>query len=313
MKVLVTGGGGYKGSVLVPILLNLGHNVHVLDTFWFGNHLQPHPNLKVTNGSVINDLSRVREDFDSIIHLASIANDPTSDLNPKLSWETSALGTELLCKFAQSRNVSKLIYASSGSVYGVKEEIDVTENLTLEPISDYNKVKMVTERIALSYASSFNVYVIRPASVYGYSPRMRLDLVVNMFVAQALINKEIKILGGEQVRPNVHINDICSAYLFFLNNNFNSDIVNVGFENTSVLDIAKKVQEYIPCDFSFESSNDPRSYRVNSDKIKRMGFEPRYNLENGIQELIKTFNDGLWTNSDLNYNLKTMKKLNLDR
>ena len=180
MKILVTGGCGYKGHVLVPKLLTAGYDVRVVDTQWFGNFHPEHPRLEVTLGDV-NDLSTIGFDgVDAIIHLASIANDPCGDLNPKLTWETSCLATMQLADEAARRGIQRFIYASSGSVYGVKSEDKVTEELSLEPISEYNKTKMVSERVLLSYQDCMNIQIVRPATVCGVSSRMRLDVSVNM-------------------------------------------------------------------------------------------------------------------------------------
>jgi nucleoside-diphosphate-sugar epimerase len=192
MKILVTGGCGYKGHVLIPKLLSQGHKVCAFDIQWFGNFLEPHKNLKVVKGDVRN-IEEVPLDanVDCVIHLASIANDPCGDLNPKLTWEVSALATMQLADKAKRLGVKWFIYASSGSVYGVKEEENVTEDLILEPISEYNKTKMVAERVLLSYQDDMTVQIIRPATVCGYSPRMRLDVSVNLLTMHALSKRKI--------------------------------------------------------------------------------------------------------------------------
>jgi nucleoside-diphosphate-sugar epimerase len=211
LKILVTGACGYKGTVLVPKLLSAGFEVVALDTMWFGNFLGPHECLTVIKGDVCQADSIDLKGIDAIIHLASIANDPCGDLEPKLTWEVSALATMRLADKAVRHGVKRFIYASSGSVYGVKEELQVTEDLELKPISDYNKTKMVAERVLLSYADLLNVQIVRPATVCGYSPRMRLDVSVNMLTMQALTKGTITVFGGKQVRPNIHIDDITEA------------------------------------------------------------------------------------------------------
>ena len=216
MNILVTGGCGYKGTVLVPKLLERGYKVQVLDIMWFGNYLQPHPNLTVTQGDVraIDEISL--DGIDTIIHLSSVANDPCGDLDPKLTWEVSALATMQLADKAARKGVKQFIYASSGSVYGVKEELQVTEDLELKPISEYNKTKMVSEPVLLSYKDRMCVQIIRPATVCGYSPRMRLDVSVNLLTMQALSKGKITVFGGTQVRPNIHIDDITDVYLHLI-------------------------------------------------------------------------------------------------
>ena len=201
MKILVTGGCGYKGHVLIPKLLNQGHNVVCFDTQWFGNFLIPHKNLIIKKGDIRNIEKVSLDGIDCIIHLASIANDPCGDLNPKLTWEVSALATMQLADKAKRCGVKRFIYASSGSVYGVKDEEQVTEDLKLEPISEYNKTKMVAERVLLSYKDDMVVQIVRPATVCGYSERMRLDVSVNLLTMHAL-SKELSLIHiSEPTRP----------------------------------------------------------------------------------------------------------------
>lgn len=308
-KVLVTGAGGYKGSVLVPKLLEKGYQVVALDTFWFGNFLPAADSLEVIQGSVL-DLEKLSlTDIDSIIHLASIANDPCGDLNPKLTWEVSALATMQLADKAKREGVQQFIYASSGSVYGVKQEEQVTEDLTLEPLSEYNKTKMVAERVLLSYADYMQVQIVRPATVCGLSPRMRLDVSVNMLTMQALKNKEITVFGGTQVRPNIHIDDITDLYIYMLENPEKTQgVFNAGFENLSILEIAKMVKERIDCELTVTPSNDPRSYRVNSDKLLDTGFKPKKCVNDAVNEIISAYESNLLKDEDRFYNLKWMQQ-----
>jgi nucleoside-diphosphate-sugar epimerase len=308
MKILVTGGCGYKGSVLVPKLLENGHSVIVVDTMWFGNQLQVHQNLEVIQGDIRQVDDHWFEGVDVIIHLASVANDPCADLEPKLSWETSPLGTMLLADKAVEHGVKQFIYASSGSVYGVSEELHVTENTKLLPISEYNKAKMVTERVLLSYAKDMLIQIVRPATVCGYSPRMRLDVSVNMLAMQALTKGEITVFGGSQTRPNIHIDDITDLYVFLLEKKI-AGIFNAGFENISILDIATLVTQSIPANITVTASNDPRSYRLNSDKLLNLGFTPKKNIKTAIEELIAKFNEDLVVDRDSCYNIKAMKAL----
>ena len=201
MKIFVTGACGYKGTVLVPKLLAAGHDVVAFDIMWFGNFLKPHPRLTIIRGDVRNIESINLDGIDAIVHLSSVANDPCGDLDPKLTWEISCLATMQLADKAVRTGVKQFVYASSGSVYGVKDEPQVTEDLELKPISEYNKTKMVAERVLLSYADKITVQIIRPATVCGYSPRMRLDVSVNMLTMQALSNRKITVFGGRQIRP----------------------------------------------------------------------------------------------------------------
>jgi len=308
MNILVTGGCGYKGSVLVPKLLARGYKVRALDTMWFGNFLAPHANLSVIEGDV-RDIDRVPlEGIDAVIHLSSVANDPCGDLDPKLTWEISALATMQLADKAARTGVRQFIYASSGSVYGIKEEERVTEDLELKPISEYNKTKMVSERVLLSYADKMVVQIIRPATVCGYSPRMRLDVSVNMLTMQALSKGRITVLGGAQTRPNIHIDDITDLYLYFIDHPEITGIYNAGFENISILDIAQRAAKYVPTEIIVTESNDPRSYRVNSDRLLATGFRPKKTVNDAIREIIEKYRAGILKDDEHFYNLKWMQK-----
>ena len=308
MRILVTGACGYKGTVLVPKLLSSGHEVIAIDTMWFGNYLKPHKNLTVEQVDV-RDADKIRLDrVDAIIHLSSIANDPCGDLDPKLTWEVSALATMQLADKAARKGVRRFIYASSGSVYGVKEEAQVTEDLELRPISEYNKTKMVAERVLLSYANELVVQIIRPATVCGYSPRMRLDVSVNLLTMQALTKEHITVFGGDQVRPNIHIDDITDVYLFMLDHPQHQGIYNAGFENISIMDIARRVTEHAPARITVTESNDPRSYRVNSDKLLATGYRPKKTVDDAIREIVDKFRLGQLKDEDRFHNLRWMQR-----
>jgi nucleoside-diphosphate-sugar epimerase len=313
MKVLVTGGCGFKGHVLIPKLLNRGYQVISFDILWFGNYLEPHPNLSVIKGDIRNIDSVPLDGVDCIIHLSSIANDPCSDLDPLLTWEVSALATMQLADKAKRKGIKHFIYASSGSVYGVKEEPQVTEELELKPISEYNKTKMVGERVLLSYENDMTVQIVRPATVCGLSPRMRLDVAVNLLTMQALSKQKITVFGGDQVRPNIHIDDITDLYLFFIDHPEITGIFNAGFENISIMDIAKLVTKYIPVEIVSTSSNDPRSYRINSDKLLSTGFRPKKKVENAVLEIIEKYKSGELKDEDRFYNLKWMQHIALKK
>ena len=308
MKVLVTGACGYKGTVLVPKLLGLGHAVIALDIMWFGNYLPSHPQLTVVEGDIRNIDSAPLEGVDAIIHLSSVANDPCSDLDPKLTWEISCLATMQLADKAARVGIPHFIYASSGSVYGLKDEPQVTEDLELVPLSEYNKTKMVGERVLLSYLNKMAVQIVRPATVCGLSPRMRLDVAVNMLTMQALTKGEITVLGGDQTRPNIHIDDITDLYLFLLDRPQMTGVFNAGFENLSILEIANLVAAVSGAKIVVKPSNDPRSYRVNSDKILAQGFRPKKSVKTAIDEIGAAFKAGALKDEDRFYNLKWMQK-----
>lgn len=308
MKILVTGACGYKGSVLVPKLIKAGHDVVALDIMWFGNYLKPDPKLAVINADVRDISSVPLSGVDAIVHLSSIANDPCGDLDPKLTWEVSCLTTMQLADKAARAGVQHFIYASSGSVYGLKSEPDVTEDLDLVPLSEYNKTKMVAERVLFSYCNEMAVQIVRPATVCGLSPRMRLDVAVNLLTMQALAKGEITVLGGDQIRPNIHIDDVTDLYLFLLENPQIAGIYNAGFENLSIAEIADKVARVTGATVRVKPSNDPRSYRVNSDKILATGFRPKKSVDVAIDEMVKAFREGVLEDDDRHYNLKWMQE-----
>ncbi len=308
MKIFVTGACGYKGTVLVPKLLAAGHEVTAFDIMWFGNFLKPHPKLTVVRGDVRNIEEIDLDGADAIVHLSSVANDPCGDLDPKLTWEISCLATMQLADKAVRKGVKHFVYASSGSVYGVKDEPQVTEELELKPISEYNKTKMVAERVLLSYGDRMAVQIIRPATVCGYSPRMRLDVSVNMLTMQALTKEHITVFGGSQIRPNIHIDDITDVYLFMLDHPEHRGIYNAGFENLSIMEIAKLVLEHAPAKISVTESNDPRSYRVNSDKLLATGFRPKKKVDDAIREIVHRYRLGELKDEDRFHNLKWMQR-----
>ena len=308
-EVLVTGGCGYKGSVLVPKLLARGDHVTVIDTAWFGNFLPEHSNLSALIQDVRDTDAINLDGIDTIIHLASIANDPCGDLNPKLTWEVSALATMRLADKAVRAGVKNFIYASSGSVYGIKDEPQVTEDLPLLPITEYNKTKMVAERVLLSYQDDMRIQIVRPATVCGLSPRMRLDVSVNMLTMQALKNGVITVFGGQQTRPNIHIDDITDLYLFLMDSQDSiSGVFNAGFENISILDIAEMVADKIGAEIKVTESNDPRSYRLNSDKLLATGFKPKKTVADAIAEIVAATKSGELKDEHRFYNLKWMQE-----
>jgi len=307
-NVLVTGACGYKGSVLVPKLLAAGHLVTAYDIMWFGNFLKPHDHLTVVRGDIRNADELDLSSFDAVIHLSSVANDPCSDLDPLLTWEISCLATMRLADRAARQGVPHFIYASSGSVYGLKDEPQVTEDLELVPLSEYNKTKMVGERVLLSYSDQMVVQIVRPATVCGLSPRMRLDVAVNLLTMQALTRGEITVLGGDQTRPNIHIDDITDLYLFLLEHPEATGIFNAGFENISIMDIARLATKHAHASINTRPSNDPRSYRVNSDRLLATGFRPKKTVEDAIREICKAYSLGKLKDEPQFHNLRWMQE-----
>ena len=312
MQILVTGGCGYVGTHLTEALLaRTEHDVTVVDTAWFGNYLQPHPRLTVCVKDIRAmdgfDLSR----YDTIFHLAGIANDPSAELNPSASWEVNVLATMQLADRAARQGVRQFVFPSSGAVYGVRSEPRITEDLDPMPISEYNKTKMVAERVILSYGDRMTTTIFRPATVCGYSRRMRLDLTVNGLTMQALTKKRITVFGGSQVRPNIHIDDLVDLYLFALERRL-AGVYNAAFENLTVLEIAKLVAAQIDADIDVQSSTvDPRSYRLCSDRLCATGFRPAKNVSIAIGELAAAYRDGRLTDEPNWHTVSWMKARNL--
>ena len=310
--ILLTGGCGYTGTVLTNSLIDLGNKVTVVDTQWFGNYLTPKKNLNVIKLDIRNHNKVPFEEVDTVVHLANIADDPSVELNVELSWEVNVLATQKLIENSIRNKVKQFIFASSASVYGIKEEKEVTEDLSLVPISTYNKTKMISERIIKSYENEIIIHCIRPATVCGYSPRMRLDLSVNMLAIQALKFKSMSIFGGNQVRPNIHIQDLANVYEHFIfNPNLSGGFYNAGFENLKIIEIAKKVADIIPSEIIVKNKHDPRTYRQNSDKLLLTGFKKKFSVSDAIKELKEKYENKKFIESDKCYTVKWMKELNL--
>jgi len=311
VSVLITGGCGYVGTKLTQaVLARTDHDVTVLDAQWFGNHLAAHPRLTI----LAMDVRRIDEvdlsPYDTVFHLANIANDPSVDLNPYASWEVNVLATMRLVDRAARHGVKQFVFASSASVYGVKAEATVGEDLELCPLSEYNKTKMVAERVILSYAGSLVATIVRPATVCGLSPRMRLDLTVNLLAMQALTKGAMTVLGGSQVRPNIHIDDLVDVYLFALDRRLGG-VYNAGFENLSVLEIAHRIAEHVPADVQVLPSNDPRSYRVCSDRLRATGFVPKKTVAIAVEEIVAAYRAGDLRDEPVTHNVTWMKQRNL--
>jgi len=322
-KVLITGGAGYVGSVLVPKLLEKNYEVNVLDLMIYGETLPKHPKLKIFKGDIRdNDLvKKSLEKCDVVIHLACISNDPSFELDKSLGKSINLLAFSPLVEFSKRAGIKRFIYASSSSVYGVKKETNVNEEMSLEPLTDYSKFKADCEKILLkSKSDNFEVVVVRPATVCGYSPRQRLDLVVNILTNLAYHKNKISVFGGDQLRPNIHIQDMCRAYLKILEapkKLINGEIFNVGFENKKVNDIADLVKKNIG-DKVFiekEESNDNRSYHISSKKFcKQLNFKTQFTIEDSIKDLKMAFDKRKLVDTLDNpkyFNVKLMQKINL--
>ena len=309
-KIIVTGHCGYVGTNLTKRLLSEGYEVHGIDTMWYHEIQTKDPNLFSHKLDIRNiEDFNFPKDIYCVFHLANIANDPSVELNEKLSWEVNVLASYKLIEKCIKSNVNKFVFASSGSVYGLKEEEKVTEELSLVPISAYNKTKMIAERVFNSFANDIKVYNIRPATVCGVSERMRLDISVNMLAFQAVKNKKIKVFGGEQIRPNIHIDDLVGVYLHFLKNDLPLGTYNAGFENLKIIEIANMIKRKTNAIIEItENTNDPRSYRLSSEKLLQTGYSPKKNVESAIDELHELYIKNLNIFSEKNYNVSWLKK-----
>ena len=329
-KVLVTGGSGYVGCVLIPKLLAAGHAVVVYDILLFGSKgLPTHPNLSLVEGD-LRDTSKIAghlKGIDSVIHLACISNDPSFELDPTLSKSINYDCFEPLVIACKTAGVRRFIYASTSSVYGVSDSPEVTEEHPLVPLTDYNKYKGLSEPLLLRHQSpEFTTVIVRPATVCGYSPRMRMDLSVNILTNHAINRRLITVFGGSQQRPNIHIDDISDLYvqlLEFPDAKIAGEIFNAGYQNYTISEIAGKVRMVVeeempeggPIKIETTPSNDLRSYHVSSKKIaEKLGYTPKRSIEDAVRDICNAFRDGLLPNSleDESYiNVKTVQKMGL--
>ena len=326
-SVLLTGGAGYVGSALVPVLLQAGYKVKVLDLYLYGEEVlaavRGNPNLEEIKGDIRDRglLEKVVLGCDSVIHLACISNDPSFELDPELGKSINYDAFVDLVKVARDGGVKRFVYASSSSVYGIKEEADVTEDLSLKPLTDYSKYKALCEEVLLrERAPGFTVLVLRPSTVCGYSPRVRLDLTVNILTNHAINNGVIKVFGGEQMRPNIHMDDMVRVYQEALQwpaAAIDGKIYNVGYQNYKVRDIADMVREVIGSQVRIETvpTDDHRSYHVSSERIRReLGFVATRSVEDAARDLQKAFSENRIPDpmaDDRYYNIQRMQHLSL--
>jgi nucleoside-diphosphate-sugar epimerase len=323
-KIFITGGAGYVGAVTVPLLLEKGYEVSVFDLMIYGEDvLEDHPNLTKIKGD-IRDKEALKEHIhghDGVIHLACISNDPSFELNPNLGKSINLDSFRPLVELSKESGVKRFIYASSSSVYGVKAEKDVHEDMLLEPLTDYSKFKVECEKILLEYQNpNFTTVTIRPATVCGYSKRQRLDVVVNILTNLAYHNRKITVFGGNQLRPNIHIKDMALAYLNLImapKEKVEGQIFNTGDENYTVNELSQIVKNVIGEDVEMvvSDSDDNRSYHISSQKILDvLGFKPTHSIEEAVIDLKDSFERGLLINpleNEKYFNIKTMQSINL--
>lgn len=324
LKIFITGGAGYVGSELVPKLISEGYEVTVFDLMIYGENVLPISKKLTKIKGDIRDQKMLENHIpghDVVIHLACISNDPSFELNPSLGKSINLDAFEPLVKICVKKGVKKFIYASSSSVYGIKKEKNVTEDMKLEPLTDYSKFKGDCENILNKYKSeNFITTTIRPSTVCGYGKRQRLDLVVNILSNHAYHNRIIKVFGGNQLRPNIHIKDMVNSYLSVLNadpKKINGEIFNVGFKNQSVNELASEVKDVVGSDIKIinTETNDNRSYHVSSQKIKDvLGFETKYSVKDAVNDLKNAFEKKILVNTfddEFYYNIKRMNNINL--
>ncbi len=323
-NILITGGAGYVGAVLVPQLLKEGHSVSVVDLFMYGDDVLPnHERLKNYKMDIrdISAIDNIMAGHDIVIHLACISNDPSFELNPNLGKSINLDAFRPLVECSKAHGVKRFIYASSSSVYGIKKEENVNEDMSLEPLTDYSRFKADCEKILDEYKSdSFTTVSIRPATVCGYSPRQRLDVVLNIFANNAYHNREISVFGGNQLRPNINIKDMVRAYLTLIyaeKDKINGEIFNAGDTNYSVLQLAEMTKGVMGSDIKLNvtESDDNRSYHISSEKIsKKLGFKPENSLKSAVLDVKEAFEDKRLSdplNNDNYYNIRIMQKIKL--
>ncbi len=330
MKVFIPGGAGYVGSKLIPALLKKSYEVIVYDLFLYGENvfdeLEDKSNLTLIKAD-IRDLDKIEkavQGCDAVIHLACISNDPSFELNPQLGKSVNLDSFEPLVKICKKHRIKRFIYASSSSVYGIKKEKSVTEDMSLEPLTDYSRFKVECEKILLSNIDDdFICSIIRPATVCGYAPRQRFDVIVNILTNHAYNNGKIKVVGGSQLRPNIHIDDMVRAYISVLEapkEKVQGEIFNAGYQNFSVLEISKMVKNIVSkkrkVEMEVVPTNDNRSYHISSEKIeKKLGFRANYTISDAVESLLEAFEQKKLKDpleNKLYFNIETMKEINLE-
>lgn len=326
-RVMVTGGAGYVGAMLVPDLLAAGYQVTVLDLYMYGDEVlagsRGNPGLREVKGDIRNQVAvkLALDGCQAVIHLACISNDPSFELNPDLGRSINLDAFVPLVCASKEIGVKRFIYASSSSVYGVKPSVEVTEELSREPLTDYSRFKADCEDLLdKEHEPGFVTVTVRPATVCGYSTRQRLDVVVNILTNFGFNKGEISVFGGDQFRPNIHIGDMVDVYLLLLAApavQIDGKVFNAGYENHTVMDLAKMVRNRVGerVKLTVKPTDDPRSYHVSSKKIqKELGFVPHHTIEEAVGDLISAFATNKLPNSldDPRYfNIKMMQRIRL--
>ena len=328
-KVFITGGAGYVGSLLVPYLLEKNYKVTVYDIMYFTDIFLPkeNKNLEIIKGDIRDKkkLEKSSKDHDYFINLACISNDTSFALDENLSTSINLDAFGPMVKIAKNNGIKRFIYASSSSVYGVSDKKNVTEDHPLVPLTLYNKYKGMCEPVLFEETNNnFEGVVFRPATVCGYAPRLRLDLSVNILTNFAVNKNFIKVFGGEQLRPNLHIRDYCKAVELLMNaesKKIRNEIFNIGYQNLSIMEIANLVKKVVQKEFKEkeeikiikENSDDKRSYHINSDKIRNiLNFTPENSIESAIKDLCVAFKKNLIKDSfinDIYSNVNRLKKI----
>lgn len=330
-KVIITGGGGYVGSALAPLLIERGYDVTVIDLFLYGKKvfdpLKHSSRLHLIQGD-IRDTQLLYTHFrhkDALIHLACISNDPSFDLNPELGKSINFGAFPGIMGAIGESSIKRFIYASSSSVYGIRNEQKVVETTPCMPLTDYSKYKLRCERtLQNEELRNCDYIIVRPATVCGYAPRLRLDLTVNLLTINALALNQMTVFGGEQLRPHICIQDMADVYCLLLEadaSKIKSQVFNAGYENRSVLSTANLIKKHLEqqnrntITLEIQQANDPRSYHIDSGKINKiLGFKPRHTLKDAVDSLLKAYQDRVIQNPLENshyYNIKRMKEINL--
>ena len=323
-KIFITGGAGYVGAMLAPSLISKGYELTIYDLMIYGeNVITDNPKIKKITGDIrdIENVKKSMKGHDAVIHLACISNDPSFELNPNLGKSINLYAFEPMVKAARELNIKRFIYASSSSVYGIKNEKNVHEGMSLEPLTDYSKFKAECESILSRYnTEDFTTVTIRPATVCGYSTRQRLDVVVNILTNLGYHKRKITVFGGDQLRPNLHIKDMIQSYYLVLKANkslISNQIFNVGSQNQKVIDLANITKKIIGEDVILESTptNDNRSYHISSKKISEiLNFNTQFTVQDAVLDLKKAFDEKLLVNTlenEMYYNIKRMQSYQL--